>query len=61
MLSYWLVAFGLMLVLEGMMPFLFPGAWRETLSKLSQLQEGQVRFIGLTLMLAGVLIIFWMK
>jgi uncharacterized protein len=61
MLSYWLIAFGLMLVLEGMMPFLFPTAWRETLSKLSRLQEGQVRFIGLTLMLAGVLIIFWMK
>ena len=61
MLSYWLIAFGLMLVLEGMMPFLFPSIWRETLRKLSRLQDGQVRFIGLTLMLVGVLIIYWMK
>jgi uncharacterized protein YjeT (DUF2065 family) len=61
MLSYWLVAFGLMLVLEGMMPFLFPSVWRETLRKLSRLQDGQVRFIGLTLMLAGVLVIYWVK
>ena len=61
MLSYWLIAFGLMLVLEGMMPFLFPSTWRETLRKLSRLQDGQVRFIGMTLMLVGVLIIYWMK
>jgi len=61
MLSFWLIAFGLMLVLEGMMPFLFPPVWRETLRKLSQLQDGQVRFIGLTLMLVGVLIIYWVK
>jgi len=61
MLSYWLVAFGLMLVLEGMMPFLFPSVWRETLRKLSRFQDGQVRFIGITLMLLGVLIIYWVK
>jgi uncharacterized protein len=61
MLYYWLIAFGLMLVLEGMMPFLFPLVWRETLRKLSRLQDGQVRFIGLTLMLVGVLVIYWVK
>ena len=61
MLEYWLVAWGLMLVLEGMMPFLFPGVWRETLSKLSQFKDGQMRFIGLILMLSGLLLIFWMK
>jgi uncharacterized protein YjeT (DUF2065 family) len=61
MLEYWLVALGLMLVLEGMMPFLFPGVWRETLSKLSQFKDGQMRFIGLILMLSGLLLIFWMK
>lgn len=61
MMDYWLAALGLMLVLEGIMPFLFPASWRETLSKLAQLQEGQMRFIGLTLMLSGLLLIFWMK
>jgi uncharacterized protein len=61
MSNFWLAALGLMLVLEGIMPFLFPSAWRETLRKVSQFQEGQVRFIGLTLMLSGLLLIYWIK
>ncbi|TAJ78423.1 MAG: DUF2065 domain-containing protein [Gallionellaceae bacterium] len=60
-MEYWLAALGLMLVLEGLMPFLFPGVWRETLHKLSQLQDSQMRFVGLTLMLSGLLLIYWMK
>jgi len=59
MSNYWLAALGLMLVLEGIMPFLFPAAWRETLRKVTQFQDGQVRFIGLTLMLSGLLLIYW--
>lgn len=61
MLDYWLIALGLMLVLEGIMPFIFPAAWRETLSKIAQFQDGQVRFLGLTLMLSGLLLIYWIK
>jgi uncharacterized protein YjeT (DUF2065 family) len=61
MLEYWLLAFGLMLVLEGIVPFLLPSVWRATLGKLAVLQDGQVRFIGLTLMLGGLLLIYWMN
>jgi len=61
MADYWLIALGLMLVLEGIMPFLFPAAWRDTLSKVAKLQDGQVRFLGLTLMLSGLLLIYWIK
>jgi uncharacterized protein YjeT (DUF2065 family) len=61
MSNYWLAALGLMLVLEGVMPFLFPASWRETLRKVSQFQNGQARFIGLTLMLSGLLLIYWVK
>lgn len=61
MMEYWLLALGLMLVLEGITPFLFPRMWREALSKLAQLQDGQMRFVGLTLMLSGLLMIYWMK
>jgi uncharacterized protein YjeT (DUF2065 family) len=61
MSNYWLAALGLMLVLEGIMPFLFPSAWRETLRKIAQFQDGQARFIGLTLMLCGVLLIYLVK
>lgn len=61
MFDYWIMALGLMLVLEGLMPFLFPSAWRETLRKLVQFQDGQLRFLGLTLMLSGLLLIYWIK
>lgn len=61
MLEYWIVAFGLMLVLEGIMPLLFPEPWRITLRRISHLQDGQVRFIGLMLMFSGLLIVYWMK
>jgi len=60
-MEYWLAALGLMLVIEGIMPFLFPSVWRQTLGKLAQLQDGQMRFVGLTLMLSGLLLIFWMN
>jgi len=58
MLEYWLAAFGLMLVLEGLTPFLFPAVWRATLRRMSQLQDGQMRFVGLAMMLAGMLLIY---
>jgi uncharacterized protein len=61
MSNYWLAALGLMLVLEGLMPFLFPSSWRETLRKVAQFQDGQARFIGLSLMLSGLLLIYWVK
>lgn len=50
-----LTAFALMLVLEGILPFLAPKTWRETFRRLIQLSDGQVRFIGLTSMLAGLI------
>ena len=46
-----------MLVLEGLLPFLAPGAWRETFRRLIQLTDGQIRFIGLTSMLVGIILL----
>lgn len=61
MLEYVLTALGLMMVIEGLMPFLFPAAWRAGLSRLSQMQDGQTRFVGLSLMLGGLLMIYFIK
>ena len=55
------LAFALMLVLEGIVPFLTPTAWRDTFRRLIQLNDGQIRFIGLTAMLVGVVIIMFVK
>lgn len=58
MFSTLLAAFALMLVLEGLMPFLFPDKWRETFRRMIALSDGQIRFFGLTAMIAGLLILF---
>ena len=50
------MAFGLMLVLEGVLPLLAPKTWRETFQRMIALKDGQLRFIGLASMLAGVLL-----
>ncbi|MEQ1880988.1 MAG: DUF2065 domain-containing protein [Burkholderiales bacterium] len=52
-----LMAVALMLVLEGLLPFLLPSVWREAFRRLTEMSDGQIRFIGLSSMLAGLLIL----
>jgi uncharacterized protein YjeT (DUF2065 family) len=47
-----------MLVIEGVLPFLAPQLWRETFRRLTEMTELQIRFIGLTSMLAGLLLLY---
>ena len=56
-----LIAFALMLVLEGILPFLLPGIWRDTFKKLTETGDNQVRFVGLTSMLLGLLLLYLVK
>ena len=49
-----LAALGLVLVLEGILPFLTPRIWREAFRKMLELSDGQLRFMGLFSMLAGL-------
>lgn len=53
-----IAALALMLVLEGVLPFLAPGIWRETFRKMTEMSDGQLRFIGLTSMLGGLLLLY---
>ena len=53
-----LPALALMLVLEGLLPFLVPRLWRETFRKLIELTDGQIRFVGLASMTAGLLLLY---
>ena len=52
-----LTAVALMLVLEGLLPFLAPATWRDTFRRLIELNNGQIRFIGLGSMLAGIVLL----
>lgn len=61
MLDYWLLGLAMMLVIEGLMPFLLPELWRETFRKLVTLTDGQLRFVGISSMLAGLLLLYWIK
>lgn len=61
MLDYWLLGFAMMLVIEGLMPFMFPDIWRESFRKLVSLSDGQLRFVGISTMLCGLLMLYWIK
>ncbi|HOB68140.1 DUF2065 domain-containing protein [Ottowia sp.] len=54
-----LAALGLALIMEGLMPFIAPSAWRRAFSQLMQLQDGQLRFFGL-LAVGGGLLLLWL-
>jgi uncharacterized protein YjeT (DUF2065 family) len=60
-LDYWLLGLAMMLVIEGMWPFLMPDLWRDTFRKLVTLSDGQLRFIGITAMLSGLILLQWIK
>ena len=57
MLEYWLLGFAMMLVIEGLLPFLLPELWRDTFRKLVLLSDGQLRFVGIISMLSGLLLL----
>ena len=51
------IAFCLMLVIEGMLPFISPGRWRKMLMMLDQIDDNTMRMIGLGSMLAGTVLL----
>ena len=55
--TVFVMALALMLILEGVLPFLAPNLWRETFRKITQMSDGQIRFVGLSSMLVGLLIL----
>lgn len=56
-----LMAVALMLVIEGLLPFLLPAVWRDAFRRLTEMSDGQIRFVGLSSMVAGVLLLFLTK
>jgi uncharacterized protein YjeT (DUF2065 family) len=50
-------AVAIMLVLEGLLPFLSPGTWRSVFERATRMTDGQIRFIGLTSMVLGLLLL----
>lgn len=51
-------AFALMLVAEGLLPFISPSRWRNIFERATQLSDAHIRFIGLGSMLAGLALLY---
>ena len=51
-----IMAFALMLIIEGALPFLAPSRWRELFRRVMLLTDGQIRFVGLASMALGLLL-----
>ncbi len=58
--SRW-TAFALVLVIEGLLPFVAPRLWRESFRKLVGLTDGQLRFIGLVSIVLGVASVWFVR
>ncbi len=56
-----LQAFALMLLIEGLLPFLAPRVWRETFRRVSEFSDGQIRFMGLFSLLAGLALLAFFR
>jgi uncharacterized protein len=59
--SFWDLALGacaLTLIFEGLLPFFSPVSWRRVFERALQLHDGQIRFLGLASMLAGLALLF---
>jgi uncharacterized protein YjeT (DUF2065 family) len=58
MSTTFVMAFALMLIIEGVLPFLLPKLWRDTFRRITEFTDGQIRFFGLSSMLVGLLIFY---
>ena len=52
------IALGLMLVIEGILPFLNPRGFKQTLSAVVQTNDRVVRVAGLASMIVGVILLY---
>jgi len=61
MLLPFLSAVGLMLVMEGIMPFLYPRVFRRTLAAVVQADDRMLRIVGFLSMLAGAALLYFLR
>lgn len=52
------IGFCLMLILEGIIPFLYPQRWRNLVQQLSLVSDRSLRLVGLASMLLGVITLY---
>jgi uncharacterized protein YjeT (DUF2065 family) len=63
-LDFWQVlpaAIALVFIIEGLMPFVSPGRWRNMLTMVEQMEDRVIRNFGLGSMLFGLLLLYWVN
>jgi uncharacterized protein YjeT (DUF2065 family) len=61
MVRFVLAAVALMLMLEGLLPLIAPAVWRQTFLRITKWADGQIRFVGLVSLLAGIILFILIK
>lgn len=61
MVTTLLTAFALMLVIEGLLPFIAPRVWRDAFRRITELADGQIRFLGISSIVVGVILLLILK
>lgn len=56
-----LSALGLMLILEGLLPFASPSSWRNMMKQVSAAPDNNLRGIGAVSMIVGLLILYFVR
>jgi uncharacterized protein YjeT (DUF2065 family) len=56
--NLWWAALALVLLFEGLLPFVSPASWRRTFQYLVTLRDGQLRFFGLCSVSLGLLVLW---
>jgi uncharacterized protein YjeT (DUF2065 family) len=60
-LSEILTAIALLFVIEGMLPFVRPSRYKQLIAQIIRLSDNQLRTYGLTAMIAGLLLLFFVR
>jgi uncharacterized protein YjeT (DUF2065 family) len=55
-----LLALGLMLILEGLMPMVLPRLWKSLFEQMLKIEDGQIRFFGMLMVIAGMSVIWFL-
>jgi hypothetical protein len=60
LLASLLLALGLMLILEGLMPMVLPRLWKSLFEQMLKMDDGQIRFFGMLMVIAGMSVIWFL-
>lgn len=53
--------FAFYLILEGLLPFVSPGGWRRGLAAIAELNDAQLRGVGLAIIVAGLVLLVMIR